>query len=82
MVAWWASGQLAAQADTLGPVVDQSRVVQRLHPRPVLPLAVYVDGVPYKKRESFVGFWDVNMLTGAWILRALLRKAEYCDCEC
>ena len=47
-----------------------------------IPLSVYVDGVPYSRNDSFLGFWTENLATGARNLVALLRKSDLCRCGC
>ena len=50
---------------------------------PVLPLALYLDGVPYTSRqESVVGVWCYSLLTQKRHLCALLRKRNMCNCGC
>ena len=48
----------------------------------VLPLAVYIDGVPYSRTDSVLGFWVENMASGARHLCVLLRKRNMCKCGC
>ena len=50
-------------------------------PLPV-PLAFYVDGVPYGKNTSFIGFWMLNLVTTTRHLVAMLRKMDMCRCGC
>ena len=47
-----------------------------------VPLALYVDGVPYTKTGSFVAFWITNLVTSQRNLVALLRKSDFCRCGC
>ena len=51
------------------------------HGLPV-PLAIYLDGVPYSHIDSVIGFWMVFMLTGVRVCMAVLRKKLVCKCGC
>ena len=55
-------------------------------PTRAVPLAVFIDGVPYHSRrvghDSVVGCWVVNLATSARRLVASLRKADLCCCGC
>ena len=48
----------------------------------VLPLSLYMDGVPYSQTDSILGVWLDNMLDGKRILIAILRKRRLCKCGC
>lgn len=48
----------------------------------VLPLALYVDGVPFTKKDSFIGIWVYNLLSMERKLAVVLRKSELCSCGC
>ena len=48
----------------------------------VLPGALYVDGMPFVRHDSLIGFWTYCMLTGVRTLVAALRKSEVCKCGC
>ena len=49
---------------------------------PVLPLALYVDGVPFLKHETLIGFWVYNLATAKRHLVSVIRKAWMCKCGC
>ena len=49
---------------------------------PVLPLAMFIDGVPYSINDSVVGMWCQNLATGTRHLCAVLRKRHMCRCGC
>ena len=57
-------------------------VVLAAAPQPVLGVALYVDGVPFLKKDSVTGWWVVNLLTGKRHLCAILRKSRLCKCGC
>eukprot|EP00969_Alexandrium_andersonii_P087889 3877042-Alexandrium_andersonii.AAC.1 len=57
------------------PVAAQSDSV-------VLPLCLYVDGVPFLKKDSMVGFFVYNMVSGLRHLVCSLRKRYICKCGC
>ena len=43
--------------------------------RPIIPIVLYVDGVPYSTTDSVVGLWAYNAATEVRHLLALLKKA-------
>ena len=60
------------------PVVEVAAAVARL----VLPVAIFIDGVPYSNTDSIIGFWMVNLLTRRSHLFAAIRKQLLCTCGC
>lgn len=48
----------------------------------VLPVAIYIDGVAYSQSDTVLGFWLVNLITGARHVMALVRKRIVCKCGC
>jgi hypothetical protein len=60
----------AAQSSLGGPVV------------PVVPCALYCDGVPCTKRDSILAFWCYNLITEKRSIICALRKSELCRCGC
>ena len=49
---------------------------------PVLPVAIFVDGVPYSNTDSVIGWWLENLITGARYFLCPLRKSVVCKCGC
>ena len=49
---------------------------------PVAPIGLYLDGVPFLKKDSVLGFWLYNVLTQRRHLIAVLRKRTLCKCGC
>ena len=49
---------------------------------PVIPLALFVDAVPYAQNDSVLGWWGLNLLTGQRYLYGILRKRVMCRCGC
>eukprot|EP00969_Alexandrium_andersonii_P153658 6794654-Alexandrium_andersonii.AAC.1 len=49
---------------------------------PVVPLAVYMDGVAYSQTDSAVGIWLVNLVSNARHMVGLVRKSITCKCGC
>jgi hypothetical protein len=49
---------------------------------PLYPMALYLDGVVFQKRDSTLGFWLYNLLTGTRQLFAVLKKSQLCKCGC
>ena len=56
-------------------------VVQNPHDN-VVPLSLYMDGVPYSHTDGVIGFWIINMLSGVRHLCAIVRKRVACKCGC
>lgn len=50
--------------------------------RAVLPLALYLDGVPMTKRDGVLGIWMYNLVSMKRHLVAVLRKSSMCKCGC
>ena len=48
----------------------------------VLPVALYMDGVPCTKRDGMIGVHIVNMVSGARHVVAVLRMSASCQCGC
>ena len=48
----------------------------------VIPLSLYMDGVPYSHTDSVIGVWICNMLTGVRHLSLVIRKRLVCKCGC
>jgi hypothetical protein len=58
-------------------------VVQAAAPgEAVWPLSVYIDGVPFAKRDGLLGLWCCNMVSDARHLLLTLRKSQMCRCGC
>ena len=68
--------------DKLPPRYWRHPVVQE-HPQElVLPIALYLDGVPYSQTDSVIGWWCQNLISGDRIMYGLLRKRNTCQCGC
>lgn len=73
----------AIQAGHLPPTYSNHKVVRdNVGGNPVVPVSVFVDGVPYSLTDSVVGFWLINELNGARSLLACMRKKITCACGC
>ena len=48
----------------------------------VWPCSIYVDGTPFNAHDSVLGFFCVNMVSGARHLCGTLRKSTICRCGC
>ena len=71
----------ARDAQDLPPCYDTHPVVQR-SALPVIPFALYMDGLPYSLVDSVLGIWLINLLTGARQMVAMVRKKVLCQCGC
>ena len=47
-----------------------------------MPLALYMDGVPYTKNDGLLGVWVYNCLTQVRHFLGALRKSKVCRCGC
>ena len=48
----------------------------------VVPLALYLDGVAFLKRDNVLGFWLTNLVTSKRHLFCVVRKRDRCRCGC
>ena len=64
------------------PAYFDNAIVKENPPGTVMPIAVYVDVVPFSRTDAAIGFFIYNMLSGIRTLSALLRKTELCQCGC
>ena len=69
-----ASGGLPPVYST-NPVTEQSE-------SPVVPVSLFIDGVPYSNTDSVIGFWAINEVSGERHLLITLRKQLCCQCGC
>ena len=47
-----------------------------------LPIAMFVDGVPYSNLDGVLGFWFINLISGTRHLAVCMRKRNMCKCGC
>ena len=69
------------EANALPPSYTDHPVVQA-SPVPVLPLALYLDGVQFTEKDSVLGLWCYSLLTMKRHLIVPLRKSCFCRCGC
>ena len=75
------------ESGCMPPGYHTSPVVQE-HGKTVFPVAIFIDGVPFAKRDSAIGIWCHNMVSqdeggrGKRHLCVVVRKAELCRCGC
>ena len=62
------------------PCYTQHPVVQACLPTQALPLALYMDYVEFSKRDSVIGFFCENMVSGVRHLCCALRRSTMCRC--
>lgn len=65
----------------LPPVYYSSPVVVQ-HGEGVFPLVVYMDSVPFAKKDAAFGLFIYNIITGMRHLVLALRKNQLCRCGC
>ena len=69
-------------ADDLPEVYKNHEVVLANPDKQVVPLALFVDAVPYAANDSCLGWWCVSLLTGRRFLYGVQRKRYVCRCGC
>ncbi len=57
-------------------------VVQAYPDEHVVPIAIFMDAVPYSITDSVLGCWALNVITGHRFLYGVLRKRHTCRCGC
>ncbi len=45
----------------------------------VVPISLFVDGVPYSNSDSIIGWWAINEISGERHLLVPLRKQIVCQ---
>ena len=73
--------ELKAAGD-LPPVYTDHPVVREHPGEPVIPIAIFIDAVPYSQTDSVLGCWCLNVVTGIRFLWAVFRKRHMCQCGC
>ena len=76
------AGILEKVAATTWPRAYYQNPVFQRHHGPVVPLALYLDGVPTTKKDGALGFWIYNLVTMRRHLIAVIRKSTMCKCGC
>ena len=76
------AGILEKVAATTWPRAYYQNPVFQRHHGPVVPLALYLDGVPTTKKDRALGFWIYNLVTMRRHLIAVIRKSTMCKCGC
>ena len=49
---------------------------------PIWPIVLYIDGVPFQKRDGLLAFYVFNAVSEVRHLVAVLRKSSICRCGC
>ena len=85
--ALWKQAAKHIATDAMPPAYVENPVVQNACIKDlVLPVALYVDGVPYHARkkgyDAVVGWWLCNIISGKRHLIGAIRKSETCCCSC
>ena len=57
-------------------------VMQALPEEKVLPLAIFIDGVPFAKKDSMLAFYVYNLVSKVRHVSAVVRKTSTCQCGC
>ena len=79
----WRTKLLELRRDrALPPVYWDHPVVVKYPDRLVLPIAIYLDAVPFTQNDSVLGWWVVNLVTSARFLWGVMQKSHVCSCGC
>ena len=70
------------ESEQLPPSYFDNPVVQAAEPGEVLPLQMFVDGLPYSLVDSVCGIWIINMVSGRHHCIGQVRKRMCCKCGC
>lgn len=78
---------LANPACLQGPICEtaayKSHPVVRANPGvPVMPVALYLDGIAFTKRDSMLGIFVYSLITMKRHLCMVLRRSHLCKCGC
>lgn len=74
---------LKLKAEGALPPAYLEHPVVRQHPdQTVLPVAIFIDAVPYSLTDSVLGIWGVDVLSGRRFLCGAFRKRNMCRCGC
>ena len=79
---FWGQVHASQQSQGWKPAFDAHPVVQRHGPNKIIPLGIYIDGVPFNKRDSAIAMWVINLATNRRHVSIVLRKRELCRCGC
>ena len=67
---------------SFGRVYAENNIVRENVGEDVFPVALYVDGLPFAKRDSLLAFYTYNLVSGVRHLNAVLRRRNTCRCGC
>ena len=62
------------------PAYYEHPIVQQHPDELVLPVNLFVDGVPYSQTDGVIGFWIINCLNGRRYMFLVVRKRLLCEC--
>ena len=76
--------QDAISENRLPPAYFENPVVRKLRAfgHQVLPLGIFIDGLPYSLIDSIVGVWLICLVTRKRFLLGVIRKKLCCHCGC
>lgn len=74
----------AVEANELPPSYYSHVVVQKHKDsgKLVVPLGLFIDGVPYSETDSCIGWWFIDLVTQKRYLWSVVRKKRTCQCGC
>lgn len=70
------------QENTLPPIYYEHPIVKAFPDERIMPIALYLDAVPWSLTDSVIGWWAINLITGRRFCWAVLRKQNACRCGC
>ena len=74
--------RLAEAAPNLPRAYHEHPAVKAHPDEGVVPIALYMDTVPYSHTDSVIGVWICNLLNGTRHLSMVIRKRLVCKCGC
>ena len=75
------SGEVPQNYHT-NPVVVAEAARDPAEAVPIIPIAVYADGIPITRRDGVVAYYGYSLLSKRRHLLIACRKSDYCRCGC
>ena len=64
------------------PASYAQHIVRQAHAGPVLPIAIFIDGVQFNKRTGMLAFYCYNLVSDVRHMLCVVRRNELCHCGC
>ena len=79
---WKEDLKRAIETKQLPKIYEEHPIVQQNELGTVLPIGIFIDGIPYSKVDELEGYWIINMLTNRRHFIIGLRNTLKCKCSC